>query len=98
EEALGAKREYVAIFSIGARLLGSFRGAMAAAQARLRRLQMAAMSVGKAIARFGALFSTFFAGFAAFGALKLFSAVFKDATAEIEEQHDRERKLQTMLM
>ena len=74
---MGAKREYTAIFSIGARLLGSFRGAMAAAQSRMRALQATAM-IGRAVnlqVRFG-IFSTLFAGVAAFGVGAIFRKIY----------------------
>jgi hypothetical protein len=40
------KREYVAIFSIGAKLLGSFKGAMSQAKARLTELMRTAKGIG----------------------------------------------------
>jgi hypothetical protein len=44
-----AQRQYTATFAIGARLLGSFRGVMSAAQTRLRSLQRTAASISGAL-------------------------------------------------
>ena len=98
----GASRQYTATFAIGARLLGSFGGAMAAAKARLRGLaqtsQRMVAGIGGTLKKLSFLFTGIFAGLAAFGAAKLFSKVFADANAEIEESYDTTRKLTFALM
>jgi hypothetical protein len=94
---LGAKREYVAIFSIGARLLGSFRGAMAAAQSRMRALQHTAMTVGRSILKFGSIFSTLFAGAALFGVGAVFRKIFEGADEAAAAAEQRTRKLTAAL-
>jgi hypothetical protein len=94
---LGAKREYIAIFSIGARLLGSFRGAMAAAQSRMRALQHTAMNVGRSILKFGSIFSTLFAGAALFGVGAVFRKIFEGADEAAAAAEQRTRKLTAAL-
>jgi hypothetical protein len=81
--AAGAQRQYRADFVIGAKLLGSFRGAMGAAQARMAKLRASMIGLGKT-------FATSFLG-GAFGALaassvlrNLFSGAAEDA-AKMEE-------------
>jgi hypothetical protein len=95
---MAASREYVAKFKIGAVLLGSFRGAMAAAQSRLRRLQSTARSVGKSFLKFGTMFTGLFAGVAAFGVGALFRKLFEGADEAAAAAEQRTRKLTAALM
>ena len=95
-------KQYTAHFLIGAKLLGSFRGAMAAAQARMRGLQRASMNmlrgVGASLRKIGVLFTGVFGGLAAFGAAKILGGIFKDATQEAEQANQRTRSLTQSLM
>lgn len=92
---MGAKREYQAIFSIGGRLLGSFRGAMAAAGARLRGLSSIARGA------FGIIKSGLvgmMAGFGSFLAANVLSKMFQGASEEAIEAEQRTRALTGALM
>jgi predicted RNA binding protein with dsRBD fold (UPF0201 family) len=93
-----ARREYQAIFAIGGKLLGSFRSTMVAAQARLKKLQVAAIAVGRAV-------KTMFLGVAGLAGLGGFLAIaetlkslFAGATDQAIEALHRERELTTALM
>jgi hypothetical protein len=79
---VGAKRSYIAEFLIGAKLLSSFKGAMAQAQARLKTVEKNAAAAGKSILKFGAMFSTVFAGLAAFGVGAIFKKYSKAQTKQ----------------
>jgi hypothetical protein len=78
-------------------MLGSFRGAIAAAQSRMKALQATAASVGKSIAKFGALFSTLFAGAAVFGVGAVFKKLFEGADEAAAAAEQRTRKLTAAL-
>lgn len=95
---MGGKREYTAIFSIGAKLLGSFRGAMAAAQSRLRGLQAAAMRVGGALKGLKFIFSGLIGALGGFFLGKIFSTIFGTATEEAIQAEQRVRSLTASLM
>lgn len=90
---MGPKRQYTAVFAIGAKLLGTFRGAMTAAQGRLRGLQAAASRVGGVIRKLTFAFSGLFAVFGGFLAGKIFQQIFGTATEEAQQAHQRTRSL-----
>ena len=90
--------KYVTVFEIGAKLLGSFRGAMSAAQSRLRGLQQAAMRVGGAIKKVALLFSGLFAGVAAFAGAAIFKKIFEGASEEAIAAEQRTRRMVTSLL
>lgn len=92
------KREYTAIFSIGAKLLGSFRGAMTAAQSRLRGLQATAARVGAGFKRMVASLGVLGAALGGFLAANVLGRIFKTASAEAEEAEQRTRTLNAFLM
>jgi hypothetical protein len=92
---VGAKREYTAIFAIGGRLLGSFRGAMAMAQARLRGLAAMAKRVG---GLFKSMAIGMLAGFGTFLAADVLGKIFKGAQQEAIEAEQRTRALSNALM
>ena len=92
---MGGKREYTAIFSIGGRLLGSFRGAMAAAGNRLRGLSRIARSA------FGLIKSALggmLVGFGSFLAANVLAKMFSGASEEAIEAEQRTRALTNALM
>lgn len=95
---MGAKRQYTAIFAIGAKLLGSFKGAIAAAQSRLKGLEKTALAAGKGILKFGALFSSVFAGIAALGVGAVFKKLFEGADEAATAFENRTRRLTASLM
>jgi hypothetical protein len=95
--AAAGTRQYTAIFAIGGKLLGSFRGAMAQAQARLSALHRSAVSMSRSMGRaFKSLaftlggIGTLIGGYAV---SKIFSKIFGDATKEIIKQEQVNRKL-----
>lgn len=96
--AAGGKREYTAVFSIGAQLLGTFSGAMNAAQARLKGLQRAAQRVQESVKRMTSVFSGLFAGLAAFGAAAIFRKIFEGASDAAIAAEQRTRKMTTSLL
>jgi hypothetical protein len=96
--AAGATRQYTAIFAIGAKLQGSFRGAMVAAQARLRSLQHAAMAVGSAVKKMALMFSGLFAGLAAFGAAAIFKKIFEESSEAAIAADQRTRRMTMSLL
>jgi hypothetical protein len=92
---VGAKREYQAQFLIGAKLLGSFRGAMTAAQNRMRAL-------GTMARRVGGLLKTAFvgmlAGFGTFLAANVLGKMFAGASEEAFQAEQRVRALSNALL
>jgi SLT domain-containing protein len=95
---MGARREYTAVFAIGAKLLGSFKGAMLAAQSRLKAVEQTAAAAGKSILKFGSMFSTLFAGLAAFGLGAIFKKIFEGADQAAEDAENSTRRLTASLM
>jgi hypothetical protein len=95
--AAAGSRQYTAIFAIGGKLLGSFRGAMTQAQARLSALHRSAVAASRSMSRafkglalaFGGI-GTLVGGYAA---SKIFSKIFGGATEAIIEQEQVNRKL-----
>jgi hypothetical protein len=92
------KRTYTAEFLVGARLMGTFKGAMSTAQARLQGLAVTAKGVGLAISSaftgvLGvlALISTYALG-------KAFSAIFKDAQEQMELADQNARRMAVSFM
>jgi hypothetical protein len=63
----------------------------------MRRLQQTAMSVGKSILRFGAMFSTLFAGIGAFAVGSIFRKIFEGADEAAAAAEQRTRKLTAAL-
>jgi hypothetical protein len=94
---LGGKRQYTAVFAIGAKLLGSFRGAMASAQSRLRALQATAKKTAGSVSLLKLAFTGLFATFASFAAGKIFGQIFGTASQEAQEAHQRTRSLMVSL-
>lgn len=91
--AAGATKQYTAVFAIGAKLLGSFSGAMAAAQQRMSRLQAGAQRIGQSMKRMALMFSGLFAGLAAFAGYQIFQKIFSGAEEAAQKAHDRTRRL-----
>jgi hypothetical protein len=79
-------------------MLGSFRGAMLAAQSRLKGLEKTAASAGKSVVKLGSLFSTLFAGIAAFGVGAIFKKIFEGADEAARAADQRTRALTAALM
>lgn len=106
---MGARREYQAIFSIGARLQASFGGVMTAAQARLRGLQRTAvavagrmhamaLSIGASLRRVAMGVLALGGVFAGFAIGKIFKDIFTGAAQEAQDAHQRVRALTTAFM
>lgn len=95
---MGAKREYTAIFAIGGRLLGSFKGAMAMAQARMRGLQAAAVRMGAGLKRVATGLLALGGVFATFMAANIIGKIFSTAVDEAIEAEQRTRDLTASLM
>ena len=96
--AAGASRQYNATFAIGAKLLGSFRGAMAAAQQRMKSLHAAAGKVASSVKKLAFVFSGLFSLFGAFLAANVFSRIFGSAQDEAVDAEQRTRSLLDSLM
>jgi hypothetical protein len=96
-----ARREYVATFSIGAKLLGTFRGSLNAAQARLSALQRSvtrsAASIRSALGAIGLSFGTLATMFGGFLAANILGKLFGSATEEAIEANKRTRDLTATL-
>jgi hypothetical protein len=90
---VGAKREYTAIFSIGAKLLGSFKGAMAQAQSRMKSLQASTARTTSLVKKLTFGFGGLFALFGSFLAANIFKQIFGGASQEAIEAHQRTRSL-----
>ena len=95
---MGNKRQYEVIFAIGAKLAGTFRGTMAAAQSRLHALQATAkrtFSVFKKVAlAFGGL-GAIFGGFAVTG---IITRIFEEAARAAMEAEARVANLTASFM
>jgi hypothetical protein len=90
--AEAAHRQYTAIFAVGGKLLGSFKGTMVAAEARLQRLRTAAVSFGKTMLKIAGAFGGLGAVFAGLGISKMLSSLFSGAT-EAAEAFERQTKI-----
>jgi SLT domain-containing protein len=86
---MGAKREYVAIFAIGGKLLGSFKGAMTAANARLAGVRKTATAAMGSIKRLALSFGLLTSAVAAFGISKVLSGLFEGAAEQAKEARQR---------
>jgi hypothetical protein len=91
-----AKREYQTIFTIGAKLLGSFRGAMTAAQSRLRGLAVSARRTFAGL--FKGIATGFLGAFAGLAVGALFRKIFGEAVQQAEQAEQRTKKLFGALM
>jgi hypothetical protein len=88
-----ARREYQAIFSIGGKLLGSFRGAISAAQARLARLSASAKRITGLFSKLSLGIGALGTAFAAFAATKVLTQVFSGAIDQAIEAEERTRAI-----
>lgn len=95
---MGGKREYTAIFSIGGKLLGSFRGAMALAQARMSALRASVNRVGGALKGLKFMFGGLIGTLGGFFLGKIFSQIFGTASEEALQAQQRTRSLLSSLM
>jgi hypothetical protein len=95
---MGGKREYTAIFAIGAKLMGSFRGVFAQAQSRMKSLQATASRVSASVKSMTSVFAGLFAGLAAFGAAEIFKRIFTNASEEATAAAQRTRRMTTSLL
>jgi carbon monoxide dehydrogenase subunit G len=95
---MAAQRTYTATFAIGAKLAGSFRGVMAAAQSRLKTLEHAAMRVGRSIAKLTTMFGGLGAILGAFGVGKILTSIFEGADEAAEQFETRQRKIAVSLL
>jgi hypothetical protein len=86
-----SRRQYTAIFTVGAKLLGSFRGTMAAAQARMRALQKTAGGVFSAFKKMALGLGALGGVFAGFLAANILGKVLGMATDEAIEADQRIR-------
>jgi hypothetical protein len=92
------QRQYTAIFSIGGRLLGSFSGAMAKAQARLHGLQTTALAVGRSVTHLAGAMLSLGGVLGGLAAGKIFHTIFGEAIKEAQAVDDRTRALRQSLM
>jgi hypothetical protein len=81
--------EYTTIFAIGGKLLGSFRGAMNAANARLAKLRASTLSFGKSILKLTSVFALLGSTIAGFGISAILGSLFKGATEQAKEARQR---------
>jgi hypothetical protein len=86
---VGAKREYSAIFQIGGKLLGSFKGAMTAAHARLAKLQTSVTKFSKSMRTLTLGFAGLGAALGALGISKIIGSLFEGASDQAKEAHQR---------
>ncbi len=93
-----ARREYQAIFAIGAKLEATFRSTMTAAQARLRSLEATAKKVNSAFKLVGLGLGTLGGLFASFAAAGIIRKLFGGAAEMAIEANQRTRKLTASLM
>jgi hypothetical protein len=92
--AVAGQRQYSAVFAIGARFMSSFKGVMAQAQARLHRLNAAAIALGRNVLKF----ATIFGGLSAFGAGTVLSQIFEGANEAAEELDTTTRRITEAFM
>jgi hypothetical protein len=95
---MAAQKTYTTTFAVGAKLLGSFKGVMAAAHSRMRSLEHAALRVGKAFAKMATVFGGLGAIIGAFGIGKVFSEIFEGADQAASDFNTRTRKLTMSLL
>jgi hypothetical protein len=91
-------KQYTAIFAIGGKLLGSFRGAMAAAGARLRALGRTARSALSGLGSILSKLSIAFSAFAGYAAGKVIGSVFQGAVQQAVEMEERVRSMNYTLL
>jgi hypothetical protein len=96
--AAGAQRQYTAIFAIGAKLLGSFRGVMSTAHARMKSLNDSARKFAGGFIKMAGKLVGVLGIFASFAAGHIFSSIFEDAGKEAAEADQRSRKLAVLLL
>jgi hypothetical protein len=96
--AAGATKTYTALFQIGGKMLGSFRGVMQLAEARLRRLRATAASVGNAFKGLLAPIASFFAGIVGYGAGKILGNLFGGAVEQAKEAETRFKSIQVTML
>jgi molecular chaperone GrpE (heat shock protein) len=96
--AAASHKQYTAIFAIGAKMLGSFRGVMSQAQSRLNRLSKTATTSFRSMAKWGAGLTAGLLGIAGIAARGLFGRLFEDGTDQLIEANDRAFRLQNTLM
>lgn len=78
--------------------MGSFKGAMQAAQARLKGLHATASKIGGFFKKLALGVVGLSAAFAGFAATKIFGNIFKDAVKQAQEAEDRTRTLTASLL
>ncbi|HEY2711082.1 MAG TPA: hypothetical protein VGI60_01100 [Chthoniobacterales bacterium] len=91
---MASAKTYTATFAIGAKMLGSFKGVMAQAQARLHRLNTAALAIGRSVLKLGSIFG----GLSALGVGAVFSKMFEGTNEAAEALETRTRRLTEALM
>jgi hypothetical protein len=96
--AAGATKTYTALFQIGGKMLGSFKGVMQLAEARLRRLRATAATVGNAFKGLLAPIASFFAGIVGYGAGKIIGNLFGGAVEQAREAETRFKSIQVSML
>jgi hypothetical protein len=91
-------KQYTAIFAIGGKLLGSFRGAMAAAQARLQALGRSARASLSGIGSILSKLSIALGAFAGYAAGKVISGMFEGAVEQAIQAEERIRSMNYTLL
>jgi hypothetical protein len=84
-----ATKQYTAIFAIGAKLLGSFRGVMNAASARLAKLHKQTLAFGKSILKLTGVIGLFGTAIAGLGIGEVLRSIFRGATDQAKEARQR---------
>jgi len=95
---MASERNYTATFSIGAKLLGSFKGVMAQAQARLNHLHASTLRIAAGLRKAALGMAGVLTLFAGLGASHILHGVFEGASEEALAADQRARKLAASLM
>jgi hypothetical protein len=95
--AEGAKRIYTTDFLIGARLLGSFKTTMAAAQSRMKSLNSGLLRIGGGLKKLAIGFTAIGGIIGAFGIGHMFENMFEGATEAFEQAEQRTLRLTSAL-
>jgi hypothetical protein len=96
--AAGATKTYTALFQIGGKMLGSFKGVMQLAESRLRRLRATAASIGNAFKGLLAPIASFVAGIVGYGAGKILGNLFGGAVEQAREAETRFKAIQVTML
>ena len=91
--AAAAQKTYTTNFTIGARVLASFKTAMARTQAGFRAINASAMKAGSSIVGFTKKIGGLLGIFGAYAGTRVLEDLFHNSTKAAEEMHQRVRRL-----